>query len=148
MRGWDGTQYWRGQAAPLITVGYLTSTAGSLAAGYAIGWAVGKFSMPHSQRFQFDISAPELGFVDAERKRMAKVPAGERWALGRSSQSGSKRLDAGALARGISARYRTADHSASGNHDSAAGLEKALLRVAQETGRLTQIRPLTPTPRS
>jgi hypothetical protein len=59
----------------LITVGYLTSTAGSLAAGYAIGWLTGKFRMPHS-RFQFDISAPEFGFVDVERKRVATCSCG------------------------------------------------------------------------
>ena len=69
--GMDGAHYWRSDTPPLITVVYLTSTAGSLAAGYAIGWITGKFSMPHS-RFQFDISAPEFGFVDVERKRMPK----------------------------------------------------------------------------
>ena len=66
--GVDGAQYWRGEPPQLITVGYLTSTAGSLAAGYAIGWLTGKFQMPHS-RFQFDIAAPGFGFVDVERKR-------------------------------------------------------------------------------
>ena len=73
--GMDGAQYWRSDTSPLITVGYLTSTAGSLAAGYAIGWITGKFSMPHS-RFQFDIGAPEFGFVDVERKRMPKCSCG------------------------------------------------------------------------
>lgn len=68
--GVDGAQYWRGDTPQLITVGYLTSTAGSMAAGYAIGWLTGKFSMPHA-RFQFDIGAPEFGFIDVERKRVA-----------------------------------------------------------------------------
>lgn len=66
--GVDGRQYWRGDTPQLITVGYFTSTVGSLAAGYAIGWLTGTFQMPHS-RFQFDISAPAFGFVDVERKR-------------------------------------------------------------------------------
>lgn len=73
--GVDGAQYWRGDTPPLITVGYLTSAAGSMAAGYAIGWLTGKFSMPHS-RFQFDISAPEFGFVDVERKRAPTCSCG------------------------------------------------------------------------
>jgi len=73
--GVDGGQYWSGETPPLITVGYLTSAVGSLAAGYAIGWLSGKFSMPHS-RFQFDISAPEFGFVCIERKRIAACSCG------------------------------------------------------------------------
>lgn len=73
--GVDGAQYWRGDTPQLITVGYLTSTAGSMAAGYAIGWLTGKFSMPHS-RFQFDVGAPEFGFVDVERKRVASCSCG------------------------------------------------------------------------
>lgn len=73
--GVDGGQYWRGDTPQLITVGYLTSTVGSMAAGYAIGWLTGKFSIPHS-RFQFDISAPGLGFVDIERKRVPTCSCG------------------------------------------------------------------------
>jgi molybdopterin/thiamine biosynthesis adenylyltransferase len=73
--GIDGTQYWRGDTPPLVTVGYLTSAMGSLAAGYAIGWITGKFSMPHA-RFQFDIGAPGFGFVDVERHRIPTCSCG------------------------------------------------------------------------
>ena len=66
-RGHDANQYWRGEPPQLLTVGYLTSTLGSLGAGYVIGLLTGKFSMPHS-RFQLDISAPFLGVVEVERR--------------------------------------------------------------------------------
>lgn len=66
-RGDDANQYWRGEPPQLLTVGYLTTTLGSLGAGYVIGALTGKFSMPHS-RFQFDITAPSFGFVEIDRQ--------------------------------------------------------------------------------
>jgi hypothetical protein len=65
-RGQAPDQYWQGRAPQLHTVGYMTSTAGSLTAGYAEGWLTGAFAMPHSS-FQFDIAQPRLGFVEQPR---------------------------------------------------------------------------------
>jgi hypothetical protein len=90
--GVDGRQYWRGDTPQLITVGYFTSTAGSLAAGYAIGWMTGKFQMPHS-RFQFDITAPGFGFVDVQRSREDTCSCGRTTGFGdqaRADRSVSK----------------------------------------------------------
>lgn len=54
--------YW--QTLPQInTVGYLTTTAGGMMAGYAIGWITGRFSPPFS-RLQINLSAPWLGVTD------------------------------------------------------------------------------------
>ncbi len=66
-RGHDANQYWHGEPPQLLTVGYLTSTLGSLGAGYVIGLLTGKFSMPHS-RFQLDLGAPYLGVVEVEQR--------------------------------------------------------------------------------
>lgn len=82
--GLNGAQYWRGDTPPLITVGYLTSAVGSLAAGYAIGWLTGNFRMPYS-RFQFDISTPGFGFVEVERERSATCSCGRT--IGHSDQA-------------------------------------------------------------
>jgi tRNA A37 threonylcarbamoyladenosine dehydratase len=60
-RGDNPDQYWRNQRQ-LHTVGYLTTTAGALTAGYAEGWLTGAFEMPHSA-FQFDIGQERLGVV-------------------------------------------------------------------------------------
>jgi hypothetical protein len=55
--------YW--QAAPqLNTVGYLTTIAGSMAAGYVIGWITGRFDPPFS-RLQMNIGAPFFDVTDA-----------------------------------------------------------------------------------
>ena len=86
--GIDGAQYWRGDTPPLITVGYLTSAVGSLAAGYAIGWLTGKFSMPHA-RFQFDIGVPCFGFVDVERHVIATCSCGRT--IGHADQGRAER---------------------------------------------------------
>src|SRR5690242_9759917 len=58
----SGHCIWGGDAPQLRTVGYLTTAAVSLATGYAINWLLGTAEMPHS-RLQFDIGAPEFGFV-------------------------------------------------------------------------------------
>jgi len=69
-RGEDGTLYWGGDVAQLPTVGYLTTNAGSLAAGYVINWLAGSSDLPHA-RFQFDVGQPEFGFIVIDRKRSA-----------------------------------------------------------------------------
>lgn len=61
-RGEAADPYWQNEPQ-LNTVGYLTTTAGALAAGYAIGMLTGRFSAPFS-RLQMDLSADLLGTVD------------------------------------------------------------------------------------
>ena len=67
-RGIDGEQYWGGTPPRELTVGYMTTSVGSMLAGYAQGWLTGSFCMPH-QRFQFDLGMPLLGAVPAEKAR-------------------------------------------------------------------------------
>lgn len=67
-RGVDGGLYWGGDAPQLPTVGYLTTHAGSLVAGYAINWLTGSASMPHT-RFQYDLASPCFGFIEVPRFR-------------------------------------------------------------------------------
>lgn len=51
-------------AIPQIdTVGYITTTAGTLAAGFAIGWLTGRFD-PQFERLQLDLVSPCIGAVD------------------------------------------------------------------------------------
>src|SRR3546814_14827587 len=45
------------------TVGYITTTAGTLAAGFAIGWLTGRFD-PKFQRLQLDLVSRNPGAVD------------------------------------------------------------------------------------
>lgn len=47
-RGEDPNPYWMG-SPQLNTVGYLTGVAGSMAAGYAIGWITGRFDPPFAR---------------------------------------------------------------------------------------------------
>jgi len=75
-RGEDGTLYWGGDIPQLPTVGYLTTSAGSLAAGYAINWLAGTSDLPHS-RFQFDIGQPQFGFTVINRKRTSLCNCGK-----------------------------------------------------------------------
>lgn len=75
-RGEDGTLYWGGNLPQLPTVGYLTTNAGSLAAGYAINWLAGTSELPHS-RFQFDLGQPEFGFKIINRKRKEPCSCGK-----------------------------------------------------------------------
>lgn len=74
-RGDNPDLYWGGDAPQLPTVGYLTTHAGSLAAGYVINWLVGTADIPHSH-FQYDIGAPQFGFVDIPRTRKAECACG------------------------------------------------------------------------
>ena len=68
-RGDDPDAYWRGRPRQLHTVGYLTTAAGSLAAGYAEGWLTGCFPVPHAT-VQFDPSKEKLGVVAAPEARL------------------------------------------------------------------------------
>jgi ThiF family protein len=61
-RGEDPDPYWKDQPQ-LNTVGYLTTTAGALAAGYAIGWLTGRFDTPFS-RLQANLVAPFWDVTD------------------------------------------------------------------------------------
>lgn len=54
--------YWH-EAPQLNTVGYLTTAAGALAAGYAIGYLTHRFPTPFS-RIQLNIQAPAFDVVD------------------------------------------------------------------------------------
>jgi tRNA A37 threonylcarbamoyladenosine dehydratase len=63
-RGEPGNAYWR-DMPQINTVGYLTTTAGSMAAGYAIGWLTGRFDLPFS-RLQMNLIAPYLDTVELE----------------------------------------------------------------------------------
>jgi molybdopterin/thiamine biosynthesis adenylyltransferase len=59
-RGDDPNPYWS-EEVQLNTVGYLTTTAGAMAAGYAIGWLTGRFDVPF-KRLQINLGGR---FVDA-----------------------------------------------------------------------------------
>lgn len=50
------------------TVGYITTTAGTLAAGFVIGWLTGRFD-PAFERLQLDLVAECLGAVDRPQAR-------------------------------------------------------------------------------
>jgi hypothetical protein len=64
-RGDDPDMYWR-RNRQFHTVGYLTTVAGAVAAGYAEGWLTGAFQFPHSS-FQFDIGKERFGVVAPPR---------------------------------------------------------------------------------
>jgi hypothetical protein len=64
-RGDDPDQYWH-RRRQFHTVGYLTTLAGALAAGYVEGWLTGAFEPPHPS-FQFDIGQQRLGAVAPPR---------------------------------------------------------------------------------
>jgi ThiF family protein len=64
-RGEDPNPYWT-DIPQLNTVGYLTTTAGALAAGYAIGWMTGRFDAPFS-RLQANFAAELLDTTDSAR---------------------------------------------------------------------------------
>jgi len=68
-RGVEADQYWKGRPQQLHTVGYLTTTAGALVAGYVEGALTGSFQMPHPE-FQFDIGQPKIGFVAPDLEQL------------------------------------------------------------------------------
>lgn len=67
-KGLDANQYWGGEPPQELTVGYLTTLAGSMAAGYAQNLLTGSGKIPH-QRFQFDVGWEKLGVAPVEGKR-------------------------------------------------------------------------------
>lgn len=69
-RGENPNQYWR-REAQLNTVGFLTTTAGSMAAGYAMGWLTGRFDPPFS-RLQMNLLGRDLDVTDS-----AEIPRAE-----------------------------------------------------------------------
>jgi hypothetical protein len=83
-QGIDANQYWGGEPAQVLTVGHLTTTAGSLLAGYAIGYLTGT-SRPPATRFQIDLSAAGFGYVEAHRKASPSCSCGQ--AVGASDQA-------------------------------------------------------------
>lgn len=68
-RGDPADPYWS-KEAQLNTVGYLTTVAGAMAAGYAIGWISGRFDPPFA-RLQANLVAKYLDTTDAEETASA-----------------------------------------------------------------------------
>ncbi|MEC5125981.1 ThiF family adenylyltransferase [Verrucomicrobiales bacterium BCK34] len=58
--GVPGEAYWNGDVPQLPSVGYLTTCAGAMAAGYAENWLLGTAAMPH-RRIQMDLGRQGLG---------------------------------------------------------------------------------------
>lgn len=69
-RGERPDPYWN-ELPQLNTVGYLTTVAGSLAAGYAIGWITGRFQPPFS-RLQMNLVAPWFDVTDQDKPARAE----------------------------------------------------------------------------
>jgi hypothetical protein len=63
-RGEDAHPYWHEQAQ-LNTVGYLTTIAGAMVAGYAIGWLAGRFDPPFD-RLQLNLAGKFLDVTDSD----------------------------------------------------------------------------------
>jgi molybdopterin/thiamine biosynthesis adenylyltransferase len=64
-RGEDPHAYWH-QQAQLNTVGYLTTIAGAMVAGYAIGWLTGRFDPPF-ERLQLNLASKFLDVTDSDK---------------------------------------------------------------------------------
>lgn len=86
--GLDGAQYWGGEPPPEITVGYLTSLAGSMMAGYAENLLTGTAKMPHP-RFQFDVGWTKLGVAPVEN--VANLDCSCRRTIGYADQARADR---------------------------------------------------------
>jgi hypothetical protein len=80
-KGLDANQYWAGEPVQILTVGHLTTAAGSMLAGHAIGFLTGS-SMPPASRFQVDLLSSGFGYVAPLRKASphcaCRIPMG--WA--------------------------------------------------------------------
>lgn len=63
-RGDDPNPYWH-EETQLNTVGYLTTTAGAMAAGYVVGWLTGRFDPPF-ERLQLNMAARFLDVTDSK----------------------------------------------------------------------------------
>ena len=87
-QGLDGTQYWGGEPPQELTVGYLTTMAGSMAAGYAQHILTGSANLPH-QRFQFDVGWEKLGVAPITGKRNPECSCGKT--IGQSDQTRADR---------------------------------------------------------
>lgn len=74
-KGIDGAQYWGDDPPQELTVGYMTTMAGSLAAGYAQHWLTGASTMPH-QGFQFDVGWTKLGVTPIDKPRNPECTCG------------------------------------------------------------------------
>ena len=64
--GTPDSAYWE-DIPQLNTVGYLTTTAGALAAGYAVGWITGRFDPPF-ERLQMNLAAHEFEVIAWEEQ--------------------------------------------------------------------------------
>lgn len=87
-RGENAGQYWQHEVQ-LNTVGYITTTAGALAAGYAIGWISGRFEPPFT-RLQMNLVAPFLDVTDADVSPRASCPC--RRLIGMADQGAADAL--------------------------------------------------------
>ena len=87
-RGEDPDPYWRDQPQ-LNTVGYLTTMAGALTAGYAIGWITGRFDPPF-KRLQMNLVQPFLDVTDVDDPPRAECTC--RRARGRADQAAADAL--------------------------------------------------------
>ena len=63
-KGDDPHPYWHDEVQ-LNTVGYLTTTAGAMAAGYVIGWLTGRFDPPFD-RLQLNLAGKFLDVTDSD----------------------------------------------------------------------------------
>lgn len=61
-KGHNPNPYWQ-EHPQLNTVGYLTTTAGAMIAGYAIGWLTGRFATPF-ERLQLNLGGKFVDVVD------------------------------------------------------------------------------------
>ena len=86
--GIDGAQYWGGDPPQELTVGCLTTLAGSMAAGYVENLLTGAAKMPH-QRFQFDVGWTKLGVAPVEKLRNPECSCGKT--IGHADQARADR---------------------------------------------------------
>lgn len=85
-RGDDADQYWHGRPRQLPTVGYLTSCAGSMAAGYVEGTLTGAFAIPHTT-MQFDCGKYRLGCVAPPREQNSNCSCEKHLGWGEGARS-------------------------------------------------------------
>lgn len=86
--GIDGEQYWA-REPQLNTVGYLTTAAGSLAAGQVIGWLTGRFG-PRLSRLQMNLSEPYFDVTEPTDELRPSCPC--RRSRGWADQGGTDAL--------------------------------------------------------
>jgi tRNA A37 threonylcarbamoyladenosine dehydratase len=70
-RGDRADTYWKDNGPQLPSVGYLTTCAGALAAGYALNWVLGTSEIPHDH-FQMDVGRANFGFVPIDSEANLK----------------------------------------------------------------------------